>query len=78
MKQGNTCHLCDSADELTLHHILRRKYGGATEEDNLLIICKECHDIVHDGVLSDLDLIFEVGLKRATNLMDNIKSKYPS
>ncbi|MEI8204123.1 MAG: HNH endonuclease signature motif containing protein [Bacteroidota bacterium] len=29
------------------HHIKRYADGGETELDNILVICKECHDVIH-------------------------------
>jgi hypothetical protein len=35
---------------LEVHHIVYRSDGGADSEDNLITLCKCCHDDVHKGV----------------------------
>jgi 5-methylcytosine-specific restriction endonuclease McrA len=40
------CHLCGGKEDLTLHHVLGRQYGGATEPENLVCLCGACHDRV--------------------------------
>jgi len=37
---------------LEVHHIIFRKNGGSDEQENLITLCKCCHDGVHDGSLS--------------------------
>lgn len=32
-----------------VHHIIFRSQGGSDEEDNLMTLCKTCHDAVHRG-----------------------------
>ena len=38
------CHSCGATEGLTLHHMIRREMGGATEPGNLLCLCRTCHD----------------------------------
>jgi 5-methylcytosine-specific restriction endonuclease McrA len=66
------CHLCKSKKDLTLHHLIPREMGGATEEDNLLSVCRPCHDAIHSGEIDVTDLVLEVYVKRAKLLLDAI------
>ena len=34
---------------LSLHHIIPRSEGGDNSYDNLILLCKECHDKVEDA-----------------------------
>lgn len=34
----------------TIHHILPERYGGKTEESNLLVVCTECHQLIENCV----------------------------
>ncbi|MEW5759295.1 MAG: hypothetical protein AB1779_00845 [Candidatus Thermoplasmatota archaeon] len=40
------CPRCERERELTLHHILPRKYGGYDEET--IYLCNKCHDYVEE------------------------------
>jgi len=74
LKDGKSCHFCKSTGSLTLHHLIRREVGGATETENLLVVCRDCHDKVHDGEIDDLELVLEVSTRRFQNLMEIVES----
>lgn len=46
-RDANKCMLCNSNDNLTLHHILRRERGGRTDMKNIITLCKVCHAKLH-------------------------------
>jgi hypothetical protein len=66
------CSFCHSTYRLTLHHLLRREMGGATEPENLLCVCRDCHDRLHRKEIDDSALVLEVGLRRIENLLGSI------
>ncbi len=66
------CLLCGSKLQVTLHHLIPRKMGGATEEENLLSVCRPCHDAIHRGEIDVTDLVMEVSIKRTLGLLHNI------
>ena len=37
--------------ELHVHHIIYRSKGGTDKPDNLITVCKTCHEKIHEGVL---------------------------
>jgi hypothetical protein len=51
-RDGYKCKICSRCEsdgaKLTLHHITMRKWGGFTEESNLILICGDCHDELDD------------------------------
>jgi hypothetical protein len=49
---GDGCYICKSTDNLTIHHIRERLYGGGTEIGNSVLLCHECHVKVHKKVIS--------------------------
>ncbi len=50
------CRLCGrKADDI--HHIVFRSQGGTNEEDNLICLCRACHEKAH-GI--DADAVREV------------------
>ena len=52
------CERCnkkfDFYNEPEYHHIVRYIDGGASEESNIKILCKECHDIVHGKKIEEI------------------------
>jgi hypothetical protein len=69
-QKGAGCAICDSKTEVTLHHLIPREMGGATEEENLLPVCRPCHDAIHNGNLDVSNLVLQVSVKRAKYLME--------
>jgi 5-methylcytosine-specific restriction endonuclease McrA len=47
----NTCQLCNikfkDYKEPEYHHIKMHSLGGKTEIDNIMVLCRECHDKMH-------------------------------
>lgn len=68
------CHLCKSNNDLTLHHLIPREMGGATEEENLLTVCRPCHDAIHSREIDVTDLVMEVHIKRTIRLLGAISN----
>lgn len=38
---------CDTLTDLTIHHLVPRAQGGSDDLDNLLTLCRACHDLYH-------------------------------
>jgi len=53
LKRDNyICHNCKGKTKnrrLEVHHIIYRQNGGSDEHDNLITLCKTCHDGLHAG-----------------------------
>lgn len=49
--RGKQCELCpyDNVNVLQVHHIVEKSKGGTDEENNLLLICPNCHCTIHYG-----------------------------
>lgn len=47
---GYTCKLCGSKEEIDAHHIIPLPLG-TNEQDNLICLCRSCHQKVHRGDL---------------------------
>lgn len=54
--QNPKCKCKDKHPRLQVHHIEFRSNGGSDEPENLITLCTECHDDLHDG-------LFELKLK---------------
>jgi hypothetical protein len=57
-RDGRRCSVrgCSSTSFLEVHHIKNRSNGGSNSEDNLVVLCSNCHGHVHErgGVLPPL------------------------
>ena len=40
-----------------IHHIIYKSQGGKDEIDNLILLCRRCHDMAHNGELNKDNLI---------------------
>ncbi|KKK54708.1 hypothetical protein LCGC14_3081980, partial [marine sediment metagenome] len=40
---------CDHSAVLCVHHTTQRNDGGSDSPDNLITLCRTCHDALHDG-----------------------------
>lgn len=43
LKEGKTCAVCGSTENLELHHMIPLDMGGTNDAANLIILCKYCH-----------------------------------
>ena len=51
-RDNYTCQCCGKKNcRLEVHHIKFRRDGGTDNEENLITLCKECHDGVHAGTV---------------------------
>ncbi len=46
-RDGWRCQHCGRRDQLQIHHLVRRSKSGADCEENLIVLCCECHERVH-------------------------------
>jgi len=64
-RDRHTCQQCKGKSKesrLEVHHIVPRSQNGSDEQDNLITLCKVCHDKVHDGKIN------LIGGKKKSNL----------
>jgi len=43
------CNLCGAKENLQKHHLIQRKNGGTDIQENIIYLCKGCHEDVHAG-----------------------------
>ena len=69
-RDNYTCQCCGKRNcRLEVHHIKFKSNGGTDDEENLITLCKECHDGVHAGtVVLNKKPKKSKGLKHATNM----------
>lgn len=52
-RYGNNCFMCKSLESneniLECHHIVPVSEGGSDNFENLSLLCRKCHSLVHDG-----------------------------
>lgn len=54
-RDNHTCQHCKGKKKdsrLEVHHIIFRKDKGSDEQENLITLCKTCHDDLHDGKIA--------------------------
>jgi hypothetical protein len=71
-RDNYTCQNCNGKSKdtrLEVHHIIFRSNGGSDEQENLMTLCKCCHDKVHGGYISvKLNGKKKGGLNHATQM----------
>ena len=69
-RDNYTCQCCGKKNcRLEVHHIKFRRDGGTDDEENLITLCKECHDGVHAGTTElNKKPKKSKGLKHATHM----------
>lgn len=48
-RDGSRCRYCTGCNLLEVHHIDYRSQGGLDAKSNLILLCKECHMLVHSS-----------------------------
>jgi hypothetical protein len=52
-RDNYTCNICKKKNSsLHVHHIVFRSEGGSDEQENLISLCKICHDKLHSGEIT--------------------------
>ena len=69
-RDNYTCQCCGKKNcRLEVHHIKFRSNGGTDDEENLITLCKECHDGIHAGTVElNKKPKKSKGLKHATHM----------
>ena len=47
MLKDSNCIICNSKDNLIVHHKIKIKDGGSNKKENLTVLCKKCHAKLH-------------------------------
>lgn len=64
-----TCQICGKKHiRLEVHHIIYCSQGGTDDEDNLITLCEDCHDKIHNGKLVLTKKPRKMNLKHATHM----------
>lgn len=53
LRDNNVCLICGSRSHTEGHHAFDYQYGGSSSLENIVTLCKECHNKVHRG---DIDI----------------------
>lgn len=57
IRDNHTCQYCGKkSSDLTLDHLIPRKFGGASTWENLVSACKECNNKKGDKPLSEVNI----------------------
>lgn len=51
-RDNHTCQICAGKDtQLEVHHIIPKSQGGSNRMENLITLCKNCHEKIHKNEL---------------------------
>lgn len=45
-RDNHKCVICKSKSSLHIHHLIKRKYGGSHNTNNLVTLCSKCHGYI--------------------------------
>lgn len=55
-KRDKCCQVCGCTENLRGHHIIDFQYGGSSDVYNIITLCHNCHQKVHNGEI-DLSVL---------------------
>ena len=66
LKRANVrCSICGwNEASCDIHHIQKKKYGGTDELSNLIIVCPNCHRIIHTTNKYNKDFLFNLSIDK--------------
>jgi len=70
-------HCKKSSKELHKHHIVPRSRGGTDDDDNIVLLCIDCHGLAHDASFKSRNGLIASGIQKvrddqkAFNDLDN-------
>lgn len=50
-RDRHQCRACGQSHGLDVHHVVMRSLGGSDAPENLIALCRNCHQSVHGHVL---------------------------
>lgn len=55
-RDNYTCQCCKiKKGTMNVHHIIYRSKGGSDDLDNLIVLCENCHNKLHKGLLKEFE-----------------------
>ena len=48
------CEICSLRD-VEIHHVKYKSRGGSDEYNNLVALCRVCHNLAHDELIKEMD-----------------------
>lgn len=76
---GNKCAVCGSTKELCVHHRNYRNFMSEDVENDLITLCKKCHEYVHENKDAVIEgLIRGAVFLKIESMPDGIKGFYES
>lgn len=74
-RDDGKCKACGATNTiLDVHHIIYLSRHGTNNQNNLITLCRKCHDAEHDGILDPVEL---QDLERASPLRPHTKPSVP-
>lgn len=51
IRENYKCEICGSDKNLQGHHTEDYGFNGEADSDKILVVCKTCHDKIHNGII---------------------------
>ena len=68
-RDSYTCQICGKTHtRIEVHHIIFRSQGGTDDENNLIALCGDCHNGIHNGKIVLTKKPKKLNLKYATHM----------
>lgn len=66
LKRANQkCSICGwNESSCDIHHIVERKNGGTDDIDNLIIVCPNCHRVIHSEKKYSIDFLRSLSIEK--------------
>ena len=64
-RSNKGCSICGwNESTCDIHHIIPRSQGGSNKHDNLIIVCPNCHRIIHTSNKYSIDFLKEHSIEK--------------
>lgn len=51
MRENYKCEICGNDKNIQGHHMEDYGFDGEADPDKIFVVCKECHDKIHNGII---------------------------
>ncbi len=72
--RGKKCEMCGSRSSIHVHHLTYKRFGGDELDEDLLVVCSECHHGLHPDKPKSLTVISKNNAGPRRQLKDRIKA----
>lgn len=75
LARDGRCLICGTVEQLTTHHCIPRRLCPVNAPENLVTVCRTCHDLIEDLDAVSADLTWAATYLRRTQLINAQRSR---